>query len=458
MPIIQEESTQPSKIENNIPKIFSPELQSTVVDTKQQPLMSLLQYVEGAPWKLNFYSQILARDSEPRGQDVNQSAIYQSYKKINDMEVRVTDALTWSQAEQTAMGTVVGTALINGYVIPNVGDMFCADVGDGREGVFQITSSERRSHLKGAVYLVNYMLMYFSSDAVVRRKDLEAKVTQVFFWHRDFLLRGQNPIVQKDTHHAVEALGMAYYEMIQNYFGWFYSREFNTLLVPGQEGIRVYDHFVTTMLLGMLESRDDPAIPFIKRLNVDDSNDLRKPQLFAAILRRDKSLLRLSNRSMGLASTRSFAYNPSAAGIRYVGVHYVVYPNSIQASADDWLNKLDWGKYTGFATMADGGSTTPGGNLNQILYADELEYAALTRRMLKPVNMERGYVLSDDFYDNTPMQSVLELMVRQYLNQEPIDERVLQTLVSTYTNWGSLERFYYIPLCLALIKSTIHNY
>lgn len=458
MPIVKQDFTKPSKVVNNVPVIYSPSTESTVVDTKYTPLRSLIQYVEGAPWTVKYFSQILARDSEPRGQDPNQSAIYQSYKKIEGVVIRVQDSMAWSQDEQTKMGDARGSALINSYLIANVGDMFCADVGDGREGVFEIKTSEKRSQLKEAVYLVTYSLAYFSDAQPLRRKDLDNKALQTYFYHRDFLNHGQNPLVIADVHHAVMALEGVYREVIHNYFQWFFSREFSTLMVPGQEGVRVYDHFVTSLILGILESRDDPAMQMVLRMNVDDDNNLRKPQLFSALMQRDASQLRLSNRVMGLASTQSFAYNPVTAGIRYVGLHYIVYPNNVMSTVDDGINFMDWGRYAGFGVTQAPGSSTPAGTLQQILYADELDYAEMSRRLLKPVEMTKSYVLSPDFYDGTTSQSVLELLVNQYLRREQLDARVLLTVLQSYLNWGELERFYYLPICLVLIKSTIHNY
>lgn len=457
MPIIKKNPSAPSEVINNIPKVYAPPVQSVVVDTKYTPVQSLLQYVEGAKWRVTYFSQVVDKDNPIQGQDINVSPVYQQYKKVNGLEVKVSTPLSASQEATNGMFTVTGSFYISAYLKANVGDMFAADVGDGREGVFEIVSSEQMSILKQAVYNVSYVLKYYSDEAPDRRKDLDIKSVQIYYYHRDFLNHGQNPLIIESDHHAVMQLHRKYHELVQNYFIWFFSRELGTLLIPGQEGIRCYDHFVTGALLGILETGDDPAIRNIRRMNVDDDNNLRKPQLFDALLKADQSLLRLANRDMGLVSVRTFAYDPMLDGVRYSGFHYVVYPSNPTVGPDDYANKLDWGKFTGFRDMQDPASSTPGTNLQQILYADEMVLGELTRRLIKPVSVYGSYVFSHDFYNATPDQSVLELLTNQYLKGEPVDPKVLLELTATYLNWGGLERFYYIPVLLILIKNIIRT-
>ena len=74
---------------------------------------------------------------------------------------------------------VNGTADVYPFIIPNVGDMFAADVGDGKEGVFTITSTEKKSLLKEAVYTIEYTLLYYSNSDLQRRNDLITKSIQI---------------------------------------------------------------------------------------------------------------------------------------------------------------------------------------------------------------------------------------------------------------------------------------
>ena len=51
--------------------------------------------------------------------------------------------------------------------------------------------------------------------------------------------------------------------------------------------------------------------------------------------------------------------------------------------------------------------------------------------------------------------SCLESMLMNYLNDEALDLNLLRQLADDVMNWSSLEKFYYIPLLLLLLKYTL---
>ena len=67
------------------------------------------------------------------------------------------------------------------------------------------------------------------------------------------------------------------------------------------------------------------------------------------------------------------------------------------------------------------------------------------------------YVLSQAFYEDKSGKSVLEVMCSNYLERKSNDPVELVKLCATYNQWGGLEKFYYIPLLLILIKGTIKD-
>ena len=44
--------------------VYSDDYQSTVVDTTETPIASIITYVEGSPWTVDWYSQVVAKDEE----------------------------------------------------------------------------------------------------------------------------------------------------------------------------------------------------------------------------------------------------------------------------------------------------------------------------------------------------------------------------------------------------------
>lgn len=437
----------PTEVIPNLPKITEQKFSGVVVDTKYTPLSSLLTYIEGAAWTVTYYSQLIDKDNDILTQDIELSGIYQQYSEINAMDLRVVTALSTSQDQATNRMNVTGAANVYPFIIPNVGDMFAADVGDGREGVFRVTSSEKKSLLKEAVYYIEYNLLYYSDIDTARRQDLVSKSINSYYYIKDFLLHGVNPLLINEEYNAFEKLSVVYNEIIQNYFKWFFSNEYKTLIVPGQATI-VYDSYLVDAIISILDTKDAPQLMHIRKLNVDDDDYLKQPNLWDALINKDLSLLDLSNKTMGLVSSKTFNANPMLNGVRFSGVNYVVYPkrpekllNSGAQKESKTLSIEKINKVTSRSVM-----------LSTLVGDRELDLASNFVVNIKSVLIDDRYVLSDSFYYTGKDMSLLEILTMDYLNNKAIKSTDVLKLVKNYRNFGVLEQYYYLPIILIIIK------
>ena len=63
-------------------------------------------------------------------------------------------------------------------------------------------------------------------------------------------------------------------------------------------------------------------------------------------------------------------------------------------------------------------------------------------------------MFSPAFYNKDQTgQSVIELLVWKYITEQPLRAQELTALLDNYYFWGTLEQYYAIPICLALIKA-----
>lgn len=454
MPIVKAKPTTPTQQVVSIPKIQKEEFKSNVVDTKYEPIPSLMTYVEGSAWTVDYYSQVIDTDTALAGQDIGQSGIYQQYKVIRKFDLKVSSALSWSQNNETKSMSANGSAHIHSLVIPNHGDMFIADIGDGREGVFQVKSSEKKSLFKESVYFIEYEFVYISDSDTDRRADLDSKVVQELYYKRDFLEHGQNPLITEKEYNTIEELQYRYKELINHYFRWFFSKQFNTLIIPGQQ-TKIYDHGLVSFMSSILNTDEAATVKFMRIMNCDDDLVLREPSIWTALLHKDKSYLRLGYSKTGLVSTKTFSPNVMLEGIRFSGLDYVVYPKD-HTSVDQLSSSVDvFSKVLAETTLDP--VPTRGGNLSDLIYSQTLELNNTEIRMIRSVLSDEYYVLTENFYRELPNQTLLEVMVRNYFQEEKNDPVVLLKLVNSYSNWGGLERFYYIPLLLVLIKDIIRS-
>lgn len=437
----------------NLPKITEPAFSGVVVDTKYTPLSSLLTYIEGASWTVTYYSQVLGKDNDIRSQDIELSGVYQQYTEINAMELKVTSTLSTTQDTTTNRMMVSGSANVYPFIIPNVGDMFAADVGDGREGVFRITNSEKKSVLKESIYFIEYNLIYYSDSDKLRRDDLRAKSINSYFYIKDFLLHGQDPLLVKDDYGAYQELESLYSEIIQNYFKWFFNNEYKTIVIPGQSKV-IYDHYLVEALLAILNTRDAPQLLHVRKLNVDDDKYLKQPQLWEALVNRDLSLLDLSNKTMGLVNAKCFNSNPMLNGVFYSGVNYVVYP----MRPEKLLNVGLQFPVKPLALESLEKVTSRSVRLDKLVGDKELDLRSNFVVNIKPVLMDKSYVLSDSFYITGQDMSALEIMTMDYLNKKALNPVLLLKVVKNYRNFGVIEQFYYLPIIMILISAIIRRY
>lgn len=450
LPIITPSVTQPAPKPPE-PIIAKPEHQSTIVDTRYESTSSLMVNVEGSPWTVDWVSQVLDKDSPLSGQQVNQAALYQQYSLIKEFELRVTQPLSTSQDAATKQMVVTGAANVF-LIIPNNGDMFFADIGDGREGIFKITHSERKSYLKGAVYAVEYQLIDYASP--VRKADINSKIIKTRYFVKNFMQYGQDPLLEEEDYHIIQELEGRLHEMTQRYFKLFTSSEFRTLIVPGQQHY-VYDAFLTNAIMSFFTTYDAPEIRYIRKLNVQEDHLMKSPTIWDVVRDRDLSLLKFCNRKVGLMSTRSFHKNPMMDGIYHSGIHYVVYPKDPEYGVDYEMH----GKEK--ALSGEVLQPTPSRVRRLADLVGDKEFDGLTLPDCPPiykVAFDDHYVLSSHFYNDTTKQSILERCVRDYLENKAPNLRALRALCATYHGWGGLERFYYIPLLLMLIKATIRSF
>lgn len=452
MPLVKDKSTAPPKPAPTTVRIAAPEYRGVTVDTRSIPSTHLLTHIEGSSWTVNYYSQILNDDSALAGQNVTQNPIYQQYKLITGFELKVTAPLAPSQDPESLAMLTTGTANVYPSIIPNVGDMFLADVGDGREGVFRVTHSERKQIYKDSTYTIEYVLVDYST--VERRADLNSKVVETVFFVRDFIKHGQNPLLHTDEYVAMQKLQANLEDMTARYFREFTSTEYRTLLVPGQTQ-STYDHFLTKAVTSFFTTYDAPEIRNIRKLNVDDDLTMKAVQIWDVLAERNIKMLKHCSRTFGLVSARTFQPDPMLDGIRYSGIRNVVYLTDPDLNVDIPSTYLP--KVLSTDVLVD----TPS-RVRQLsdLIADN-QFEGLTRPDVVPIHkvtLDNFYVLSSYFYSNSQTgQSQLEICVRDYLDEKAPNIPALLAFCKVCNSWGALERFYYVPILMVLIKSAIRG-
>ncbi|WP_233874787.1 hypothetical protein [Paraburkholderia adhaesiva] len=441
----------PSPLPRPVPiRITDPQYRGIAIDNRYIPATDLLTHVEGSSWTVDYYSQVLERDTTILGQSPHKPPQFQQYRRVRHLELKVTQPLAATQEPNTKKMGYKGGANLYPVLIPNQGDVFVAQVDDGRCGVFNLTSTERKSFYKDSVYAIEYEMLDYATPE--RLRDLEVKTIQRLEYVRDYLQCGQNPLVEEALWQKLGKLRGRFDSILATWMQQFMSDEFMTVLVPGQPWA-TYDAWLVRALTELFPTTASTRLAAMLQLNCDGDPSMACVQLWDVLVKKDPALLRFANPRAGLLWATRFTRNPMFNGIRWSGIERVVYPVDVEMTVDQEL--------AGLVPLADDGlneTTSRAGRLEDLIAVETLSglpYAGAP--LIYPVLCDDCYVLSRHFYENDAHQSRLELLVREYLEGRVIAPDLLAVFCDTWHGWGALERFYYTPIVLLLIRAALHR-
>lgn len=459
MPIMTAKPTAPTLTETIQVKIQDPQYKSIVVDNYQQPVDSLLTYIDGSSWTVIYFSQVLNSNTDPSPQQIERSAVYQQYKKIENLEIKVLSPLTQSQDSVTNAMTITGSSLTYPHLIPNLGDMFVTDIGNGKQGVFTITKSEKKSYLDQSCYQIDYQLVDYLTDQ--RLFDLENKTIQVFKFVKDFLIYGQNPQIIESDYDYFQFFNVEYSTILGTYYKDFYSNEMKTFCMPGQDR-KIYDHFLVKAFLKFVDVCDHALVKETKQLNVMQNNLFNCDTVWDCFTKLSYSMLPTVQQKMKIVDISNFQNNSLLSGIYFSKFEEVVFPNDDDTNIDSFYNNKNESIDIS-SDLKDGGRRYKKfSKLIRNKTTSNLSYnppSELTLPDIDKVTNSDFYIFSPGFYgvQNYYPTSNLEVMLLNVLKQQMFDKAILKRLVENSRYWDNLERYYFIPFILLLIKITVRT-
>lgn len=394
------------------PVAIDPGYEGVTVDTARHDVSKFLVTIEGSSWTVDYYSQMLGNDSETQSLQLDLDPAYQQYTGIYGMELKVTTALDSSMTDDTGGMTTTGTAVVYPYLIPNQGDMFVADTGDGRKGLFTVTNVERRTILKETCHEITYQMVSYLTDEY--KENLELKTIRKTYFRRDLLVDGQNPFLISSDAEKIERLYEHKRELLGRYIKTFLDSEYKTLLEP-RETDDAYDHFLTKAVTSVFGVNDQPLMREVNIMNCDGDDLMNEYTLWDCLLDMDDSMLSLAVKTMKLLPTHRFQHAPIYRGIAYSGIRTMYYPD-IDKQIDPY---------------SPSDSEQP---------------------LIRPPHDGGTYIFSPAFYDGSSGMTVLESEARKAIEGKAVDHAVLDTLAKDSYQWDESEQFFYLPILIILLK------
>lgn len=336
--------------------------EGALVDLSQESVLTLLTQVSGREWVCTYYRQLLAAQSEPTPFQKTQEPVYQQYEVIERYPLRVISPLTGQVQSESEEFVVQGEAIVPLAIVPNYGDCFVADIGDGRTGLFTLHEVIRKTMLRESCYEIAYALLDYATEEI--QALLDERVVRTLYYNPAFLGSKRGPLLSGEEETIYYQAKQAWQGLDERFYSTYFDEQTGTLLVPG-EG-RTYDPMAVTAYLAISEVG---LRPLPRVIPVDGAPHFQNT-LWPDLLAGEKCPWRIGYPCYQELPARRFYYKLLYSGVPMEALERVILPaqqgenlylfsaafyagNYVQMSlleqlTDDYLvgKPMDWGKLT----------------------------------------------------------------------------------------------------------------
>ncbi len=416
---------------------------------------SLLKYVEGYPWTVNYRAQILNTNNTVANFDPSAPNLTQPAYLILDLVLQVSSPLSSSYDQQTSVTSLQGTAITPLGLTPNVGDVFLAKVDTAEDAYFVVSSVSRKTHRKQTLYEITYNLYIYTNTDPVVDASFYSTINEKYYFNKDTNYFNRDLLIKPSVKEATDRLKLFLHSTREYYFKTFPQKKTGSILVPGSDKT-LYDAFLVDFLYATV-SHDYLIDSRLYRHTVPNSNPSSRT-ILDAIVSRNKILLSMVPKTAGFLPTRELERltrlnNPYNSGIDYT-LQPILEANNIEVplrAVKDRSLFLD----------------TPLTPQNSTVVADPIVISTTVNDITyqKPVLHEMFkddyYIVTKTFYDyisdNTEYinLSYLEFVIYRFIYGHAIAREDLVLAIESYNNWSYIHQLYLLPVLWVIIEANI---
>lgn len=456
-------------------QIADPSYINSVVDTRVTPVESILAYISGSNWGVNYYSQMLGSSEETKAFDPNQLAVYQNYHKINQLILKLQGSLTVDDdASTNGRISMTGTAVITPMpnLIPNVGDVIVGDIGQGKAGQFSVVTIRKLTHLKATAYELHIRLDREVSQSLQTK--LDSYVSKESYYQRDYLITGQDALLTSEQYHSVHKLSRYQSSITNFYLQKFMSVEAKSLVIPNQKTL-VYDPYLVSAVLKIFDPEMVPKITKMVQYNVEDHHLSEQMNIFDVAMNREIQFLPLVFSQFVQLDVELLAPSVFQSSVRYSAIKQVIIPRLSEVDVDNDQTLQNWVlSYSPSLTLTNG---YQGGLISQVSCPADPNIPCEvtdtptqnTTNTIKyntpgdigvdiPTITNQSYIFSQAFYNHDLVTcTIFERLVLKMMGGEVINATELYPFCDRFYSWGRLEQFYLGPFLVMLIRSVLYR-
>lgn len=484
--------TQPVNVQHDItgvvenqPLLTPMPKRRSIVDSQYVPLSHIIVNAEGDKWPVNYYKQNIGLNDELMPLAQGTAAAHQQYTKYCEFIVHVMSPLTQQQESETKEFTITGEATMFFGLVPNKGDMFVADIGNGKAGMFTITETERLTYTKEACYTIRYVMT--DEYTPVLETQIESKVIRTYYFELALAELNESPFLTESDYHTYINLNEQE-SFLRSYFERaFWSRIAGNIALP-QQNVLTHDaqHAIFCANVGL----GSPRHPIIAYTNGYMANS-EIYTLWDVFKDMELGQLSYAHQTFGITTAATFQEVTIARGIAWSQYGYTVYPTPDFFTPNDTesvktavgIIKPNGGvgvtdKYNNGVCMVDQSvidenrlilpPVSPSGNrplseggADVDVDVDDSEWnPEPTWEPVKPeptpifpaIGNSLYYVFSENFYNQTGSLSRFEQTATVMLKGQPIATKEVSVFCNAVRKCSLLQQFYFIPILLLMIK------
>lgn len=424
-----------------------------VVDSKVQVYTNLLTHLSGSKWRGWLYTQVKGADEAVAPFQVDKEIPLQQYKLVKDYECLLQGNLSETIDEKGEV-QLTGTVITYPYWMVNYGDMWVADIGEGKAGLFTVTGVTKKTRFKETVYELQIKLQQPMTAELARQ--LSLYVQETYHFDRDYLKYGQNPYVVSDEYHSkleLEKMLSSHHEI---YLNTFMDWQVKSFRVPLPTTSPTYDPFVVRAVTNMIDLMEFNILPRMNRFNMSEYGIENTITLFDCLLDYKPEMLKCTAmRKARLLPARSFKKGIRFAPFAFSGFAQAVVPaggvfdNSNIENAVGWL---PWGGGNGCGcpTTTDCGGVDL--DLGGILGGGGMTVSDGTEGTVLPhIHKDGFYILSEAFYNHDiPNMTKFERLLWLGIEHATINASDVLPYYRSFCNWSLQDKFFLGPLLFIL--------
>lgn len=438
--------TTPDTLESSAKSIFT-------TNVPESKINSLLKYVEGYPWTVNYYGQILNTNNTTEHFDPSTPNLTQPYYKVSGMIIQVSSPLSSAYDQATGITTVTGSALMPFKIVPNVGDIFLAQVDSGEDAIFHIVAVTRKTHRKDSLYEVDYNLHSYQSDQPEFITTLEKRINETYFFNKDTNYFNRDALLKPSVKEAIDRLKQFMVESKAYYFQTFVQARTGSLLVPGLENT-VYDPLVTNFIAKTVDYNTINEGRYFRPTFT--SSDLEQYSIFDCLVTKSPPHYNTVNRTYNFVSSRALPIRARLGTLSHTGVQHILYPTDPHRNHISHVQPYLPTDYISTVKNSKNYHLTS----NRVIQTSN-NNQVYDKPLLHELFVDDYYVVSENFYryleDSNAYNDIsyIELLVAKFVTSQAIAKEDLAIAVETYRNWSLLHMYYLLPVMWLMIQATL---